>query len=292
VAERDSVALLIPWYATGALPAEEKALVEAHLRDCAECRDLLSGAKEHAALFEDAMRADAHAHPALLVRFAEEPGSLDEETRAGIEARLARCETCRDALAIVRETEVALAAGDRPVKARGKRRSLFDFLSSTLLAPAPALAYLVLLALLVPMLFRGGGEEGMRAPALAVPTVVRVEGEKAQRSGDETLRGEPLRVEPHGDGPFLFLLDTDLATEDLDDPALSFVVEVTRAGATHAETRRGGDFTREGGKAALPLVVAAKPGEMLTFAIRAKKPGDPLDGRVLYRSRVTIGGAP
>jgi len=67
------------------------------------------------------------------------------------------------------------------------------------------------------------------------------------------------------------------------------VVEVSRGGATRSETRRGADFTREGGRATLPLVVVAKPGETLALAIRARKPGDPIDGRILYRSRVAIG---
>jgi hypothetical protein len=85
------------------------------------------------------------------------------------------------------------------------------------------------------------------------------------------------------------VLVTDLAPEDLEDPALSFVVEVSRGGATRSETHRGADFTREGGRATLPLVVAANPGETLALAIRARKPGDPIDGRILYRSRVAIG---
>lgn len=283
--EQDPVALLIPWYAAGSLPDDERALVDRHLPSCASCRELLAGATEHAALFADARRADEHVHPRLLVRWAEAPQSLDADTREGIEARLARCETCRAALAILRETE-------RPA-ASVERRSFLDILRSTILAPAPALAYLLLLALLVPLFLRRGGEEGAGSPVLGVPTVVRVEGERALRSGDEAARAEPLRISPPGqpEAPLLFLLVTDLAAEDLADPELTFAIEVTRTGrGPFTETRRGSDFTRDGGRVTLPLVISARPGEELSLAIRARKPGDPIDGRVLYRRKVQIGG--
>jgi anti-sigma factor RsiW len=40
--EHQAIEMLLPWYVTGQLDADEVALVDAHLADCAACRELLA----------------------------------------------------------------------------------------------------------------------------------------------------------------------------------------------------------------------------------------------------------
>jgi anti-sigma factor RsiW len=285
--EEHPVALLLPWYAAGTLEADERTLVERHLPSCPRCRDLLAEASSHAAHYAAAARDDAHVHPALLVRYAESPGDLDAETLSAIEARLARCETCREALALLEETDRAPARA-----AVEARRGVLDILSSTILRPAAAFAYLVALALLVPLLFDRSAVEAPTSRSISVPRIVRVEADRALRDGGAAGDAVVLRIEaPPAGAPVLLLLVTDLSPDDLRDPALSFDVEVARAGeAAHVETRSGPDFGLEGGRAALPLLLQAVPNEAYAIAIRARKPGDALDGSTLYRRRIVVEG--
>lgn len=154
----DEIARLIPWYAAGTLEDDERTRVEEHLRHCDACRGTLSLAREAVAFGEDhpVESLIEHVHSELLTDFVEHPGKLDREVGEWIAGHLRECEECSEAAAIVREIGADLAAQRSPVvrppeKADPWSQRIWDFLGSTVLRPAPALGYLVLLLLSFPI---------------------------------------------------------------------------------------------------------------------------------------------
>jgi anti-sigma factor RsiW len=90
----DSHLHLLPWYVSGRIGPKERHDVDAHLRDCADCR-------AEAALLTSLMNSVRsqssmeHVAAADLVMYEEEPGSLNAARRFALEGHLTECPQCR-----------------------------------------------------------------------------------------------------------------------------------------------------------------------------------------------------
>ena len=292
----DPVAPLIPWYANGTLDSASRRSVEQHLTTCASCRALLESARLQAAQSNvDAMAAmQRHVHPRLLTMYAEEPEAIEEETARWIEGKLDSCATCREAYERMLEvgTRLALDSAEAapPVAAqRDPLARIWGWLSSTLLRPAPALAYLLLLVLIVPWLWRDEGRGSGTAP-LRSPAVVPVEGERATRAAGVDPDA-PLVLESSGD-TVLLELRTELTVEDLADPGLDYSVELERDGSRLWSERRAlVELVPREGSVIVPVVLdpgVLEAGVRYDVLLRVRKPGDPLDGQALFRRALIV----
>lgn len=159
----DPIAVLIPWYANDSLSSEEQRQVEAHLPGCAGCRALLEEARvlERLGSEDSAVLLD-HVQAQHLERYAADPRSMSPETARWIGDHLEACEVCRGALKILQRalagTETRGAVGlpsrhrDAPVgRPESDTGSIWSLLTRTVLHPAAAVAYLLALALAVPV---------------------------------------------------------------------------------------------------------------------------------------------
>ncbi len=287
--EHEAIEQLIPWYETGSLLAEERARVERHLPSCAACRELLDHAHAQRSMLRRKGPAFlAHVDPVLLTEFAERPGDLDLATRRWIERKLEECETCREAYALLGDVAASLA----PARVPARRRSgLWEWLGATVLRPAPALAYLLLVGVLVPyVLLResGGGAPLSTAPIFVVPA-------------ESTLRDEagpqvtPPLVVPMPEGPddsVILMLRTSIVEADLRGGALPLRVQLRRGSETvWSKGIAPGELDFREGPGVLPLVLRAgtlHAGEDYEVSIRAVLAGDPLDGQALFRRRLAM----
>ncbi len=299
--EHRRVVAWLAWHAAGTLGDDERAEVERHVEECAECRELLEAARRNAGLAPlapvDAMLE--HVDPLLLVQYVEEPDSLEPWTIELIEERLAACEDCRDALARLRElapdaarSRAAAGSGITGLLQRGWR-----MLGSTLLRPEPALVYLVLLLVVLPgWLMVREPAPGERGGAIFAPAaVVRLEGESVVRdTGAE--RGPPVELRSSADeGPLLLELVTELRPEDRDTfDALR--IELVRDGDVIWSAERPADALVEiDGRLAVPLLLGPDVLErngVHELRVRSLAPGRLIDGVVLYRRRVVVRGGP
>ncbi len=288
--QADPIAPLIPWYANGTLAADEREGVDRHLPQCASCRELLERARDRQALGASRGPAEMleHVHPRLLVEYAERPGRQDAALRRWIESRLEACTTCRKAFERLREVETQLAGASSAAAARpagGAIANLWastrDLLTSTLLRPAPALAYLVALALLLPALWLAGRQQGEPAGA---PRLLVAHGEGAVRGTPGDAR--PLVVPPSEDA-VLLELRTELLADDIDDPDASFELELRRGDRLlWSRPAARDEFVILDGRAALRLLVypgRLDEGPLHEISLSVRKPGDPLDGQALFR---------
>lgn len=162
---------------------------------------------------------------------------LPEAEQTAFEDHLAGCPECARR---VTELEASLLRLERDVAdATGLRATPWERLGRTVLAPGPALAYLVVLLLAYPIL------ELARPPRQTAPEVqasARSRGivvrSSARLVGEPVLRGERLSgsgpaefppaeitLEPHREMPLLLELDTGLDPADLDGSGV-FQVEV------------------------------------------------------------------
>jgi hypothetical protein len=256
MAVTDPIAPLIAWYANDTLPEDERIRVEAHLEECPACRALLEQARSQSELARQSPLEDhlEHVHPSLLV---------------AVERALSTAEPIR--------------------RDRGNLlESIWRALAATVLRPAPALAYLLLLIAL-PAVWIGLGRDGDGAPALT-PTVITLRSERALRSEPGAPMPEPQAV-PGGATAVLLRLATDLRPEDLRDEALSFTVEIARDGRLEwSMPQARGDLAIENGRAVVSLLV--DPSRLGAGAhevvLRVHKPDDPMDGQALFRRRLRI----
>ncbi len=80
------LALLLPWYAGGTLTESERLMVEAHLRECAECRGELESIvdlrQRTRAMFESAPGPSARLHAKVMARVWESRGDAAAQTNA------------------------------------------------------------------------------------------------------------------------------------------------------------------------------------------------------------------
>lgn len=295
--EHEVVEQLLPWYGTGRVSAEERGRIEEHLASCAECREVLEQVREHASVLSrrSVRSLTRHVDPVLLTEFAERPETLDAETRRWIEAKLRECETCREANARLHEVERSLAPAKEAAVSRRWNR-FWAGLRASVLHPVPALAYLLLLALVAPLALRrdAGGRVGDAAPMSTAPFVT-VTGESAVREGEGSSDGaEPLvlRLPAERNHALVVVLATSLVESDLREGKLPLQVELRRGGAVLWSQRVGPDDLRfRDSRAELPLVLrgdALGAGTDYEVELRVVLPGDPLDGQALFRRRLVM----
>ena len=251
MAPHDETAELIPWYAAGTLDGEERQRVEAYIEQSAEGRELLEIAVQAAqqARTSGLDAFDRELHPALLAEYVTAPDGLEGDVRARIAQALQGDIVSADAVRIAREAWMAAEsaaesgsmrsvsddAASRPAKtteAPSLADKVWSFLTRTLLQPAPALAYLLLFAVGVPIYvsLRGGDD----APVALSPN-------------RQTLGGELTLRDPNAPTPApatlpreTMLLELPLDLDDV-DPADRFDVTVSREAATIFETTQRGD---------------------------------------------------
>jgi hypothetical protein len=328
------IAPLLPWYVNGTLehggpgdgPSGEgmRQRVAAHLAVCPACRALVDGPQA----FRDMARDEAparlleHVSSRLIVDYVETPGALVAATISSVKEHLEGCGPCREAAAILRDMSTlpveALRAGGPEtgrLESAPHRPSLvariWDLLSRSILRPLPALAYLVVVLLLLPAVGRrfipgpvlepapaapvttapGPGPE--RSAASVVPPPQRVDARDSYRSVMAPAGGGPaiLRVEPGL--PLLIEVDPDLDRGDLDAPGAAFDVSITIGGRTVAHaTARTADFDARGRVRLLisgDLVPPHSDGEIVVARAAALPGGGSAStgGEVLFRRRFT-----
>ena len=286
----DPIAPMIPWYANGTLSAEERPRLEQHLTSCADCRGLLEQALELKDLLGSVVpeRMEDHLQAQLLAEIAADPEGLGQEGAEWARSHLAGCAACADAVEVCRESLTPLvpaaALEEAPRSAASFLARLWGYLGGTWLRPLPALAYLLVAAVLaVPAVRRAG--EAVLAPAV-LPRTVAVSGEPTFRAGAEPM---PAIEIPAGGVAVLLELRTAIDPEDLRDPAALFRIEIRRGEeAIWSEERSGGTFGADG---TIPLLLdpGALPGAAsYRVVIVYQKMGDPMDGRTVFQRTFRI----
>jgi len=290
----DPVAEMIPWYANGTLAEDERELVERHLAGCEACRARLDDARSFSRgmLSATATELREHVDPRLLTDYVERRGTLEPETVRWIENRLEACTTCREAHTRLVEVARALEGETAPVvERRPWLGGLWSLLASTVLRPAPALAYLVALVLLLPALWLGRPSP-MRESIAAAPTRIAVEGDRATRTGAPggLPAAAPLEI-PASASAVLLELETELEPGDLARvPALTIELRRGDALAWSAPAASAGFIVRRG-RIVVPVVLRPEGltrGVEHTILLRASRPGDPLDGQALFRRTLRV----
>ena len=266
--------LLLIGYATGTLDEQERRAFERALAEHPEWLPRLADARRFAELFEghalDSARSPVSAE--LLVDYVERRDELEPSTVAAIEAELERSPTAREALDCLERL-------DAPVE-RVERRSLWERLRETLLAPTPALAYLLLLVLL-PALWWGS-----REATVGMPERLVVPGERVVRDSGQTEIA-PLEVDR---AVVQLELQSELTLEDMAERRWAIEI-VDSAGETIERWPVEGSPRTFEGKARFDFMVdlrSRRSGERLVVRVVADAPGDPLDGQALFRRELRV----
>lgn len=210
----DPARVLLVFHANGKLDDEDRRRVESHLGGCDDCRELLELARGARGEAEggDFYPLD-HVQSQLLTEYVDRPESLDEETRSWVGSHLEGCDECRSVVPVLHQVPGASGerlSVERPVSMTSR---LWDFLGNTILAPVPAMAWLVLvLAGLVWIAWTGGPAPLEENHVQILPAPSPVFGDLPVRSGRSAP--EPLRLEISGDALLRLALHTDLDPED------------------------------------------------------------------------------
>jgi len=312
----DPIAPLLPWYAAGTLDPAESAQVESHLSSCDTCRDLLAVARGFRRLAPQVPLETLfdHVQSQRLVEFAEDPSGLEPEARRFITTHLQACQVCAEALEILEDLartpahEVSGAAGEVAARrSQGKPwRAWIDLwrrLSRTVLHPAPALAYLAALIVLLSVLpLRLPAPRSVTPPPAEVPDVEPSQPQLPPRPaatfippafelpGEVVFRSEgrppapaaiPLRA---GVESVALSLVTDIDQDDLQDPQATFRVEIAQDDRIVFEARlRATDIDRRGRLTLLLDPATVSAGIPCRARLLLVKPGDPRDGEEIYR---------
>lgn len=295
------------WYVNDTLDADERERFEAHLEDCGDCRETIEAARSigghHDRIAAPRAAAETHVPSALFVRWSEAPASLAADTREWIDAHLRECDACREEAdwlrspSIVSPSVAASAASAASAETGADARAaeslgetgpwterVWSWLSSTLLQPAPALAYLLLLAVAAPLLWtlRSSGESPRLSPR--APLVWTTE--SADRGGG-TPSNAPAEI-PAGTGALALTIELPFETTELDGLDL-LVVEWIREGRAVATFEANPSSLRAvSGGARLDVLLepgGIRPGAVYRLQVRAEAPGRPLDGQVLFVRR-------
>lgn len=302
--DRDAIAPLIPWYANGTLSPEESAEVEEHLASCDACRETLATARQFRRLAPGTSdeRLYDHVQSQRLVEYADDPAALEPDARRFITDHLQGCAVCAEAVEILEEMRDATAAGGigSPGEPRGASpwSDLWRRLSRTLLHPAPALAYLVALVVMVAVLPlrtpAPGQPPGVPAPDVPAPVSSPPEAQvlppAVELPGELVFRGqgkppEPMVVAyPAEARAVAVTLVADIEAGDLRDPAASFRVEINQGDRVILQDRRqGSDFDHGSRLTILINAAAVEAGVPCRLRLLLDKPGDPRHGEEIYR---------
>jgi hypothetical protein len=153
MADNHPIATLIPWYVSGTLGSDDRRLVEEHLPTCDRCRSFVEDARQLEGLGR--LEPDlllGHVQAQHLEQFAMNRGELDPELASWIESHVDGCEACAGAVAVLRRSvrnEGARATGATSPD-ESFLASLWQLATRTVLHPAAAIAYLVLVMLSIP----------------------------------------------------------------------------------------------------------------------------------------------
>lgn len=152
-----------------------------------------------------------HVQAQHLIAFAE--GTIDGPAASFVREHVGGCDVCHEAMEVYRATAHTGDAADER-GGEGRRLGLWDLLRRTVLAPAPALAYLVVLAVGLALWWTAPAPD-VQAPG-GLPVTVAL-------YADDTLRGENVESDPivvpwQVGRALVVLLHTDIAPGDLDGP--------------------------------------------------------------------------
>jgi hypothetical protein len=216
---------LIADYAMGRLGEDECKAIERHIKNCAACRAMLAEARE----LRDVLRLErperllAHVQAAHLTRFALDRSSLEPRLSTWIEEHLSSCDACREAAEILRSESSDSPGPIRPsVRAPDvPSRGPWEWLSRTVLQPAPALAYLVMLVAVVG-LWSVSDRTPTMAPsepdALLLPPAISVYPAERFRS-DGPTEVEPVSIPAPADGDLYLRIHSEIDEAVLENPA-------------------------------------------------------------------------
>jgi hypothetical protein len=293
MSQPDKFADLIPFLANGSLVPEEKGQVEAHVASCDDCASLLEQARiQVRSKLVTHEQMTGHIQSQLLMEYDEAPGTLDETTRNRIGSHLESCELCTDALTVAR------AVPDEDMKSIAHARSnegdgtFWEYLKSSFLAPVPALAYMVIALLGIPLLIwlqLGSQRSVDPGPTSQIlPPAVLVPGEIAFRQGPGAEGPPPLEFELPRIGELVQLsLRTDIDREDIQDEEASFAVRILDGERPlWSQIAEGSSFSRSRELTLLVETRLLPPGRPLVVEIRLLKPGDSLHDEVLFKRTI------
>ena len=285
----DKAAAAIPWYAAGTLPDEQRAAVVSHLESCARCRALLAQAELQLTALDLGALLDGPVDASLLVQYAEEPDSLDPHTRLWIESKLDSEEISRDALARLREVDAAVPANVvqiRPARPIG----LWERLSSTVLRPAPAFVYLAAAAVCGALLLNQQRDFSPQGSG----GVLLVEPERTARGPNDPPSAAPIEIEAglSANAAVVLQLMTDLGQDDISANEARYRLSLrSKDTLLWSSERRGAEFLWSPPHAVLGVAIVPAElsrGVLYDLELSAMKPGDPLDGQVLFRRQLIV----
>lgn len=319
-----AIAELVPFYATDTLDAASSQQVEDHLEGCRSCRELLRQARafHQAATGGNEPGMNDHVQGQLLVEFQETPAALDPEVTEFIRVHLDGCELCAGALTILEElpamaklTETEARPRDHPLSTPQMTasvlpqgaESMWKGWVTALLRPIPALAFAVLLLVLVVPAYlilqkSGGGGATSQAGfamiswpgevsgASALPEAIALSGETVFRRLPGQVGSPAVELLFDGKSRFLLLeLDPNIDPEDLVDPLARFQVELLQENRVLFQREvTTGEFDPQGQLQIVLHAARLSPAVIYTLVIRYEKAGDPLDGEALFLRTVRL----
>ena len=302
--DHNHLASLIPWYAAGTLGEDERDKVEVHLETCAGCRDRLDHARGLAQVATGPLGADDlldHPPASLLADYAERPAELDPESAAWVRSHVASCAPCEEVLPIVRQlaatAEASPAHEASPAAATaalgGPIRRLWRSLGATVLRPAAALAYLLLLLLSYPVYRQALAPDHGPGPADPGPAVevlspaIRVFGELSFRAGPGEESEEPplvlpIRAEPSS--PLHLELHTELDPGLLERPGISLSLEILEGDeALWSQSIETTVLDPAGIMTVLLPTEPLDPSTVYRMVLRVDAPTEPTHDQVVFR---------
>jgi len=177
---------MLPWYLNKTLSEDEVKQVEAHLKECPECRKeleeiifLSSEVKVNSEVF-----ASPHIESERLVLFCEEPKSLSPDESISIERHLRSCLYCYEELQTLKRANLELKSLERETKPKlVKEASVWEKISERLiwLVRKPVLAYIIVILLAYP-----AASWLLRSPKSGESIVPKVAFEKVYMLSEQT----------------------------------------------------------------------------------------------------------
>ena len=232
----------------GRLDPEMRRRLDGHLERCAECREL----ERLSAELGDGLESDVaewldHPQAQLLAAWASDPDGVPRKTGEWIAGHVFSCDACGETVRVLRQLQLdpevrfldrdadlaeaaSPAGGGERERVPSPVRRIWDGLASTVLRPVPALAYLVLLAVVWIAPWRSEPPPGPGAGPAVLPPAWRIAPIDTFRSGDAA--GEPRipEIEALPSAPIHLQLLTDLDAFDLERPGVVMSAEIRRDG--------------------------------------------------------------